>query len=280
MEVASIDNLVSVIKWGGLVSAAVILVLTYFASELVGAAFSRLSGKANRQRLLLHQIGAFARFGVYLLGSFLAVISAVDLREETILALSGTAAVAVGFALKDLASSVLAGLTILIDKPFQVGDRITLGDTYGEVTSIGLRSVRVVTLDDNLVTIPNSRLLNDVVSSANAGELDMLVQMDFYIGIEQDAKKARMLVHEALVASSYCSLEKPHVVLVNQTVHQDYFAVRLRAKAYVVELTFEKAFETDVTLRVMEAFQKHQIYPPARLTRIVDGQAGFERGAA
>jgi small-conductance mechanosensitive channel len=274
-----VDGLISVIQWGGLVSAAAILVMTYFVSEVVGMGFSKLGERVSGRRLLLHQVGAFSRFAVYILGSFLAVISAVDLREETVLALSGTAAVAVGFALKDLASSVLAGITILIDKPFQVGDRISLGETYGEVTSIGLRSVRVVTLDDNLVTIPNNRLLSDVVASANSGELTMLVQMDFYIGIDQDAKLARALMEEALLASNYCSLERATTVLVNQIVKDDYFALRLRAKAYVVELTYEKAFETDVTLRVMEAFRDHNIAPPARLTRLISNDAGVQNAA-
>jgi hypothetical protein len=63
----------------------------------------------------------------------------------------------------------------------------------------------------------------------------------------------------------------PWTVLVNQVVHEQHFAVRLRAKAYVVDVRYEKAFETDVTLRVMEAFERNGVQPPARLTRMVGG---------
>jgi hypothetical protein len=56
---------------------------------------------------------------------------------------------------------------------------------------------------------------------------------------------------------------------VNQVVHENYFALRLRAKAYVLDVKYEKAFETDVTERIVEAFARHGILPPAILHRTV-----------
>ncbi len=103
-----------------------------------------------------------------------------------LLALGGGAAVAIGFSLKDLVASLFAGIILLFDRPFQVGDRVTFGNTYGEITSIGLRAVRLQTLDDNLVTIPNSRFIVDPVASGNAGELDMMVVMPFHLALNAD----------------------------------------------------------------------------------------------
>jgi hypothetical protein len=62
-------------------------------------------------------------------------------------------------------------------------------------------------------------------------------------------------------------------VLVNQVVHEGYFAIRLRAKVYVLDVRYEKALETDVTERVIEGFRAMGILPPARLVR-VSGEAG------
>jgi small-conductance mechanosensitive channel len=268
MELENVQSVVSMIRVGGLITGGFILLLTYAFAQIITATMSSLGERFTEKRLLLQQIAAFARFGLYFVGILLAVISAIELRRAAVLAISGSLGLALGFALKDQAASVLAGITILIDKPFQVGDRIRLGDTYGDVVSIGLRSVRVVTLDDNLVTIPNSKLMTDVVSSGNAGELTMLVQMDFFIGADQDATLAKKLVGDAYTSSRYCTLEKPWTVLVNSVVHEGYFAFRVRARGYVVDVKFEKALETDVTLRVAEAFQAAGIEPPARLTRI------------
>src|SRR5690606_31615743 len=127
-----------------------------------------------------------ARFAIWLVGIAVAVAFSVNLTKEVLLAIGGTAAVTIGFALKDLTASILAGIIIIIDRPFQVGDRVSFGGVYGEIASIGLRSVRLVTLDDNVVTIPNNKFLTDIVSSGNWGALDMMIQMDFFVGVDQD----------------------------------------------------------------------------------------------
>lgn len=262
MDTDNVQSVMSMVRVGGILTGAVVLVLSYGAARLTTSFLVRLGDRITERRLFFQQVAAFTRFGIYFFGIFLAVISAVELRQETVLALSGTAGVALGFAFKDLAVSVLAGLTILIDKPFQVGDRITVGDTYGDVVTIGLRSVRIVTLDDNLVTIPNSRFMNDSVASGNAGELNMLVQMDFYIAMDQDAQLALRLIEEVVTSSRYCYLEKPWSVRASQMVPAEHFTVRLRSKAYVIDTKYENAFTNDVTCEVLKAFREHNIMAP------------------
>jgi small-conductance mechanosensitive channel len=205
-----------------------------------------------------------------LVGIALAVGASVRLSQEMMFALAGAGAMTVGFALKDLAASVLAGLMIIIDRPFQVGDRVSFGGHYGEIISIGLRSVRLNTLGDDVVTIPNNKFLTDAVSSGNWGALDMMVTMDFFIGADQDLARARALVEECITSSRYAFLRKPWRINVNQVVEGNYFAIRLRARVYVLDCQYEKALETDVTERVIEAFREHGILPPAVLHRPAD----------
>ncbi|MBK8011086.1 MAG: mechanosensitive ion channel [Deltaproteobacteria bacterium] len=255
------------IRFGGLVTAFFMLVGVWIAGNLLAKFLLRLGERFNDRRLQIQQIGTFVRFMLYIGGFIGAVLASFHLSEEMVFALGGTIAVTIGFAFKDLAASMIAGLTILIDRPFQVGDRVSFDGYYGEITTIGLRSVRLTTLDDNLVTIPNNKFLVEVVSSGNAGELNMLVQTDFFIGIDQDIARAKHIVADAITTSRYAYLQKPWVVLTSQIVHQNYFAIRLRAKVYVNDVVYEKALETDVTERVLEGFQKSNISPPAILYR-------------
>ena len=76
-----------------------------------------------------------------------------------------------------------------------------------------------------------------------------------------------VLFSEGAVSSRYVYLPKPVVVLVEQVLQSDLVAVRLRLKAYVLDTKYEKAFMTDVNLRVLQAFAKHGIRPPAVLHR-------------
>ncbi len=251
------------VRVGGLVSAITILFITWLIGRGLAALAGRWSHTFVRQRLLVEQGASLIRFGVYVIGAGFALRMVFDLSDQVLTVVGGTVVVTVGLVLKDQASSVLAAITILVEKPFHVGDRVAFAGYYGEIKSIGLRSVRLVTLDDNEVTIPNSKFLTDPVSSGNSGELTMLVQQDFYIGIDQDVSRAKALVEDALTSSAYFYAGRPWVVLVNQVVIESMVAVRLRAKAYVLDIKYEKAFESDVAEQALEAFRAQTIHGPS-----------------
>lgn len=261
------------LQLGGLLRALLVFAVTFVVVRLATSTLTGFGARFLDKRLLLNQIATVGRFALWSIGLLLAV-RALALPREVLIGLSGGAAVTIGFALKDLVASILAGLTIVIDRPFQVGDRVAFGEYYGEIASIGLRSVRLVTLDDNLVTIPNNKFLTDAVASGNAGALDMLIQLDFYVGLDQDVRKAKHLVEQCLVSNRYVYTRKPWVVLVSVVMQGNYPAIRLRAKAYVLDVQYEKAFETDVSERVIAAFREHAILPPAVLHRSLDGAPG------
>jgi len=215
-----------------------------------------------RRRILISQIATTLNFSIYIFGGPFLFYAILQPPREVMLAATGSIAVALGLSLKDLVASVIAGFILLFDRPFQVGDRVSFGDVYGEIESIGLRSVRLVTLDDNLVTIPNNRFMSDVVSSANAGALDMMLVFDFYIALDADIRKARDLLYEVVVTSRYAYLKKPVNIVMTEMPVAERLAIQLRAKAYVIDVRFEKAFQTDVVLRATEAFNKHHIKRP------------------
>jgi len=216
-----------------------------------------LSERMARHRLTIKQLDTLLSFGIYLAAFILAFSSLFTLSSEAILALSGTIAVTAGFALKDVGASFMAGLSILVTKPFQVGDRISFGGFYGEVKEIGLRTVRLVTLDDNLVSIPTNKFLTEPVASANAGALDCMVVMQFYIAPSADHLRAKEIVEEAVLASQYLYLGKPmSILLTNKLTEQGAVLVEITAKAYVYDARQEKAFASDVTDRVLSAFRK------------------------
>jgi len=152
---------------------------------------------------------------------------------------------------------------VVFDRSFQVGDRISFGDIYGDVISIGVRSTRVRTLDDSIVTIPNSQFMSNPVTSANAGALDMQVEVDIYVQYGSDLEKVKKLLTESAVSSRFVFLEKPIQVLFKDVFVDRVFCTRARVKAYVVETVYEKNFESDLTQRLQRAFRDHHIAPPS-----------------
>jgi len=225
----------------------------------IGRVGDALYAKLPSRRLLVSQVATVLKFFIYILGGLFLFYAVLQPPRELMIAVTGSAAVALGLSLKDLVASVIAGFILLFDRPFQVGDRVSFGEVYGEIKSIGLRSVRLVTLDDNEVTIPNNRFMTDVVASANAGALDMMVTADYHLGLDADVRKARDLLYEVVVTSRYVYLKRPVEILISEEAIAERFVLRLRAKAYVMDVHFEKAFQTDIFLRATEAFKLHGI---------------------
>lgn len=267
------SNILEFIHWAGLLQALVIIFSTWLFGRLIGGLTNRLVARFVLRRLLVEQVSALLRFFVYVLGGLAAVSSVFSLSQEVLAVMGGTIVVTVGLVLKDQAAAILAGVMILVEKPFSVGDRVSFGGYYGTITSIGLRSVRLVTLDDNEVSIPNSKFLSDPVASGNSGALTMLVQQDFWIGADQDFEQAKRIVSEALTYSPYFNPDKPWTVLTEQVRWEGMVSIQLRAKAYVLDIQYEKAFASDVAERTLRGLKEARIHPPGLLSRVIPVEA-------
>lgn len=261
--IEGIARIGDVIRWGGIVTSLFVILGAWMLLRLLGAFVGKFSSQFAARRLTMQKLNTIVQFLIFVVTTTIVITLSFRINQTLLALIGGSAAVAIGFALKDLVASFVAGITIILDQPFQVGDRVDFGGYYGDITSIGLRSVRLQTLDDNTVTIPNSKFLSDITSSGNYGALDMQVVMDFHVAIDQDIDLARSMVTEAALSSRYIYLDKPVVVLVNQILTENLMSVRLRLKAYVLDTRHEKAFETDVNLRCLRAFRRAGIEAPS-----------------
>ena len=119
----------------GLIIIAAAFVLSRFLTQLL----DKWGEGQARRRLVLKRVASIMRFAIFIFAAGLVVTNVLNLSDDAMLALGGTMAVTIGFALKDTAASLISGLLILVDQPFQVGDRVAFGGYYGEVKEIGLR---------------------------------------------------------------------------------------------------------------------------------------------
>lgn len=256
---ATIAEVFSVTKIGLLILGVICLGI---AVKFVTSFGASLHKKIPSRRLLIAQVITIISFAIYILGGGYVFYGIVQPPKALLLAVSGTLAVALGLSLKDLISSVVAGIILLFDRPFQVGDRVAFESVYGEIKTIGLRAVRLITLDDNVVTIPNSKFITDVVSSGNFGELDMLIEVNFHLCPHTDLELAQKILYETAVTSRYVFLKKPVSIVFNEVEFAHNLAMQLRVKCYVIDVRFEKKLQTDIFLRGNEALKEAQIERP------------------
>lgn len=257
---SSVLDVLSFTKVGLLIFGMVCLVV---AVRFIASLGTNLHRRIPSRRLLIAQVITIFSFAVYILGGSYLFYGIVQPPKALLLAVSGTLAVALGLSLKDLVASVVAGVILLFDRPFQVGDRILFNGTYGEISTIGLRAVKLVTLDDSVVTIPNNRFLTDVVSSGNFGALDMMVEINFHLSLDSNLEKAQEILFEAAVTSKYVYLKKPVSIVFTEVDFARRPSMQVRVKCYVVDVRFEKALQTDILFRGNLALIGNRISRPS-----------------
>lgn len=267
VDVGKLTELAGFVRWGGVFVSLFVVVGASQVLRLLTRTADRLGARFAKRRLMLQKFDSIARFAIYAATALLVLALSFQWNNQTLTIIGGLFGLGLGWSLKDFVSPLIAGVLIMFDRPFQVGDRVQYAGEYGDVIKIGLRSVRIRTLDDNIVTIPNIKLLTDVTSSGNYGALEMQVVVDFYVGADQDVELAERLVREAMLTSRYVFLSKPVVVLITQEIVADMVVIQLRAKGYVLDTKYEKAFETDVSKRVLLAFRRYGVLPPAAFER-------------
>ena len=115
--------------------------------------------------IIVPLVGKSLRIFIVLVGGMVVIKNLTGLEIGPLLASLGIGGLAVALAAKDSIANFFGTLTILFDKPFQVGERIVIDSYDGVVESVGFRSSRVRTLTGHLVTIPNEKLVNSTVEN-------------------------------------------------------------------------------------------------------------------
>jgi small-conductance mechanosensitive channel len=115
------------------------------------------------------------------------------------------------------------------------------------VIIIGLRSTRIVTGDDSTVSIPNSDIMNQSVSNSNSGEPNCQVVAEVYLPIDVDTVAVRDIALEVARVSKFVYLNKPITVLFFNEVKEKRSYLKMRLKAYVMDIRYEFAFKSEMT---------------------------------
>ena len=190
---------------------------------------------------------------------FIIIQGIIKPNWQTILALGASVGVAIGFAAQDILKNIFGGFTILAEKSFQVGDKIQVGEHYGEVLSIGFRSTKMVTSDDSVVTLPNSELTSKPISNSNSGATNCQVVAGFYLPDGIDFEKVRRIATEAAQVSGFVFLNKPIVVLFTHELRENKTFIRMRLKAYVLDVRYEFMFKSQMTEIILDELKKEGI---------------------
>ena len=243
--------------------AVIIFILGIFLIKFTTKVLELFAERSTKYRISIKGIVPVFRILGWSLVVYVIIAGIFRPPAATLLAVAASLGIAIGFAAQDIFKNIFGGIMILFDRPFQVGDKIEAGQHYGEVVKIGLRSTRIVTPDDSLVSIPNGDVMTQPVLNSNAGEPNCQVVAEIYLPITIDTERVRQIATEAAQVSKYIFLDKPIVVLFFNEVKERRSYFKMRLKAYVMDIRYEFAFKSDMTELVMKELIKQKIISPS-----------------
>lgn len=144
----------------------------------------------------------------------IVVAQILGLESSSIIAVLGSAGLAVGLALQGSLANIAGGVLILIFKPFVMGDYIVYGDKEGTVVGIDIIYTRLLTPDNRKITLPNGSLANaDIinVTSEEKRRVDLFVAVDY----SEDIKKVKGILEGIANKSSYVIQSEEKTFFVN-----------------------------------------------------------------
>lgn len=252
-------ELIAEITTWKITKAALIVVLAYWGIRETDNLIDWLSERVPPlYRLRVKQSLPICRALILVVAAVTLMNLFLNLSGRNLIAITGTTVVAVGFAFKDYASSVIAGIVAIFEAPYRVGDLVQIGDYYGEVVSYGLRGIRLQVSDNSLVTIPHNKLWETPIVNRNNGQLEAQVVTDFYLAHEVDTQLAIQTLYQAAYTSKYTQLKLPIVV----ALEEKPWGTHYQLKSYPIDAREESAYKTDLIQRSKQAFAQYgSIYP-------------------
>lgn len=180
-----------------IIQAVFVIALLFFAARFLATAtaaqIERSEGLSPSMRVLTVKMLQILLYAA----AFFIGLKAVGVDLTGLAVLSGAIGVGLGFGLQKVVSNLVSGVIILLDKSIKPGDVISLGDTFGWISSLGARYVSVVTRDGKEYLIPNEDLITgQVVNWSHSNEF---VRLDIYFGTayDDDPHEVRRIAIEA-----------------------------------------------------------------------------------
>lgn len=251
-----------------LLMAAVILAIGFHIARMVqkmlSKSFERMEMEISLKKFLLSM--------VYVLVCSLSIFIAADklgISSASIIALLGSAGLALSLSLQNMLGNFAGGVIILLIKPFKVGDYIVCGQEEGTVSAIGLVYTTLNTMDNRQVILPNGNLSNTNLTNVTAQEKRRL-QIKVGIGYHSDIKKAKEILYSLFENHPLVTKDEDLIVFVDELGEN---AIIIGARGWVDTENYWNV-KWELTEEMKLAFDREGIEIPYRRVEVTMKDGG------
>ena len=182
------------------------------------------------------------------------------------LATAGVASLAIAFGAQETLANIIAGISILIDRSFHVGERVELKDgLIGDVVEIGLRSTRIMSLDQRLIIVPNKEIAGSRLINWSQPDESTKVKLKIGLGMEEDLARVKKIIADVCAKEPLLSKKTPVAIL--GTGYGPYF-IELLIVGEVEDCRNSGLAIDNLIVNLQKAFKQEKIQLPNPLQQI------------
>jgi len=226
----------------------------------------RLASKTESKidDIIFDLLNRFAKIIIFATAGII-VMDVLGVNIMPFIAGAGVAGIAIGFAARDTLSNIIAGILLIIDRPFEVGDRIEVWSapvnsaTWGDVIDVGLRATKIKTTDNIVIVIPNNEIMKRDIINYTTITKEIRVRIPIGIAYDADVKKAKEIIKKISFEMDWV-MEKPPPKVVVKSFGDS--AVNLEARLWISDPKRRIDTISHLTDRVKEVFQEEGIEIP------------------
>jgi len=246
---------------------SLLIVLVYLEKNLADKT------KTKVDDIIFDLLNKFSGAIIYATAAILA-LDILGINVMPFIAGAGVAGIVIGFAAKDTLSNLIAGVLLIIDRPFEIGDRIEVWSapagsaTWGDVIDIGLRATKIKTTDNIMIIIPNNEIMKRDIVNYTIISTNIRVRINIGVSYDADIEKAKELINTVAASLAWVSKQPPPKVVVRNFGES---SVDLQLRVWIDDARKRMDTISCITDKIKETFDKNGIeipYPKRDITII------------
>ncbi len=252
---------------GGLPITPVFLIKTFVFLTLLRM-FSGMVRRFLEHRVLVRtslnagQQYAFAQIAAYLVFLFGLMIGLqwAGVNMSSLVILGGALGIGIGFGLQNIANNFVSGIVLLMERPIQVGDRVEVGETNGDVVRIAARSTWIRTNDNVVMIIPNSEFINNRVTNWTANDRQVRFSVPLGVSYKSDPEVVRdVLMEVADKHPDVLTIPEPEVVFTGFGDSSLNFVLHVWT---ITRVQYPRILASEIYFMLFKSFKEHGIEIP------------------
>lgn len=244
-----------------IIIALVLLVIGFWLIKRVNKIIKKLFNKGNLDSTLRPFLLSLINIGLKIL-LLIALVDYVGVQTSSIIAILGAASFAIGLAFQGSLSNLASGVLLLVLRPMRVGDYVEIASSAGTVESIQLFNTRIHTVDNKVIFIPNSLIMNEEIVNYSIMPNRRVDQL-YAVGHDNDLVKVKNILMEVIGGlSTVLSEPKPFVALENTDEYKNDFILKVWVKS-------EHYWDTFYALKegILKRFEEEGVSLPQALVK-------------